>query len=117
MRTVCGRLLIDVRSGCGIWQHGREGCHVTHLGWNSQFCGEFSIPFTYLLLREFRIEIVKTFLYVLAFSGIFHEGYKSAHHPRASRYVKWPDFLIVRRMEFVEIWKYADRLFMDVLGK
>jgi len=42
MMKVRTRLLIDIRGGCDIWQHRREGGHVTHLGWNSQFCGEFS---------------------------------------------------------------------------
>lgn len=35
-------LLTDGRGGCDIWQHRREGCHVRHLGWNSQVCWEFS---------------------------------------------------------------------------
>jgi hypothetical protein len=78
---------------------------VTHLGWNSQFCGEISFSVR-AAAGDFYRKCDELALR-LACSGIFHEGYKSAHQPAASRCVKWPFFFTTRRMEFVEMWKYA----------
>jgi hypothetical protein len=80
-----------------------------------RFAGYF--PFTCALLREFCIKIVKTFHYILAYSGIVHEGYNSVRQTGPSRCVKWPLFLITRRMEFVKIRKCSDRFVVDVLGE
>jgi len=94
---------------------GEKGVMWHTLAGIPSFAGKF--PFSCALLRQFCIEIVKTFLYILACSGIVHEGYNSAHQTGASRFVKWPFFHITRRMEFVENWKFSDRFIRDVLGE
>jgi len=113
MMTVRRRLL----SGAGaiFGSIGERGVMWHTLAGIPIFGGNF--PFKCVLLREFCIEIVKTFHYILACSGIVHDGYSSVHQTGASRCVKWHFFLITRSMEFAEIWKCADRFVMDVLGE
>lgn len=94
---------------------GERGVMWHTLAGIPSFAGNF--PFTWVLLREFCIEMVKTFHYILAFSGIVHGGYRSVHQTGASHCVKCSFLLITRRIEFVEIWKCAHRFVRDVLGE
>lgn len=87
---------------------------MTHLGWNSQFCGEFS--FSVRAAAGILYRNSEDFQLHLSCSGVVHEGYNSVHQTGASRCVKWP-FFITRCMEFVEIRKCSERLIRDFLGE